>query len=1540
MSIICRIKERQRQMEEEKERLIKEKNEREKLHLEKLRIESLEKERKEAEDRKRKEKEKKKREEEEEKVRMEEFKRKQLEEYENNRERNIYDQIKSELAKIKDEDEKMKEKIEKERKKKSLLQQIQNEISRIKGSDANSEDNGDDGIDDETPAWLKKVISSKNKELNKHREDLSPKRNILQLDLDETNKMVVEDLYDTPSWIKIFQERSEKLKNSKVNFNVEASQVHSDIKTENDLEEDELMDIEQKKSQRMYIPLNVDYETAISQNEAIVQKSVKDLKTQLETANHKQKGEHPVVKRSEKTVVDRVRKVKSMLLDSDKRKVDEPKKAEVSKSKAKKIKTFFERPATDDEKTITKPKKAKRKFIKPLFVEETEKEPVRKTSDQKEWKWKQKSVSELYNYINTNKQHIPESITNITKDNKTKEGVSIQEEEVNDDSKEFELYISCIHDYIGQIDQDDTESCFKDTLKAYLNLIEDDSKAKKKKTKLPERKNLVLTNTSELKNRLEESFNKDSTSMKKDITVGKVDTAFLIKNEETREFSKQTVSRDLTKSIVNKYENIGTIEESRELYSMKRKLIPCKPDVDTSSWKKKQMEHQWKYKQKNIEDLQKFIQENKKEDNQNNSNCNNINQCTSIFKHIDFSQRLVDEEKKMLEFEQFMDEIHDFLESETVDEGESAFKWGIHAYMDLIEDSEAKGGVSVQYEKKPSTDKIPKLKDIKAKLETKPDIDYHDNSKEIGRLDVSSYLSSIGDNDEKADRDDHVVYNKDVNVTNRKALFESTEEEETIKDKTVVRKKLINITAHDENTVEKLPEVQYDWKYKKKDIHELQQFINRNRDIASKELAMANDKIHKRQENPDSSALLASSANLVSQIKDRDDEFEKFMSELNEYMNDKSDTMEQEAVKDNIRHYLEMIDQPSGSYRNEKLPIIGTARRVKDIKDNLTTNQQKEYMTQVNSNLIGKVSHFFKKNTNEKLNSNVIKENIASLLEPGKAKIIKANLEKKPKLKRSSSVVDMPMTKLNKGMFESDSPNTDIVPSLHSLKERQSNLKFKYAEKDKMPIKLDISKYRKSTKQEPVISQWDDYTDPEEKKKAILAKHGLKYFQRDNNEADMEDILNYESKDDMKAYEKELKQRYFLCDADDSSMDSSPEMERKKKEGSHSSLLNILNVMKKATTKSSFNETKSKVKDFGKSSSYSKSDVDLSDINKSCTDVKGLFERGDVYHKENKKSIVFDDDELAQFNTMEKRSLWENSMKSKSIQRTSSSSEIEAESVARVKEMFEKGKISKDSLQNFINSRSVIESNKSGYGEEEDRKLTIQDELEELRQSSKLKNMFRIEKGKSDKPSSLRRTNSCIGVSGERLPEDLDEEVMAEVSVTNKMVKAMFEQNAPKYKFGGSGSNLSLNGSKENLTNQGPVKRPSVKPKEERKWVLDSINKYFDVIVEEEEEADDDEDYVEDDEYYDTTDEDYDDYEEEDEEYSASGGEEDIEGTKTDNNNFQSTSKMRGLLSSVVTKISGSVGTLAQKDLMSSLKQNLGSQINLRSSNSNLLSNT
>lgn len=112
--------------------------------------------------------------------------------------------------------------------------------------------------------------------------------------------------------------------------------------------------------------------------------------------------------------------------------------------------------------------------------------------------------------------------------------------------------------------------------------------------------------------------------------------------------------------------------------------------------------------------------------------------------------------------------------------------------------------------------------------------------------------------------------------------------------------------------------------------------------------------------------------------------------------------------------------------------------------------------------------------------------------------------------------------------------------------------------------------------------------------------------------------------------------------------------------------------------------------------------------------------------------------------------------------------------------------------------------------------------------------------------------------------------------------------------------------------------RPSLRPKEERKWVLDTINQYFDVIVEEEDEEPnskepDDEDYSDDD-SIDSLSE-YDDDEMLEEEYE-----------EPNNAGYKSSSRMRSLLSKAAGNVTNSQTNLA---CLSKLKQNLGSRISL-----------
>ena len=87
-------------------------------------------------------------------------------------------------------------------------------------------------------------------------------------------------------------------------------------------------------------------------------------------------------------------------------------------------------------------------------------------------------------------------------------------------------------------------------------------------------------------------------------------------------------------------------------------------------------------------------------------------------------------------------------------------------------------------------------------------------------------------------------------------------------------------------------------------------------------------------------------------------------------------------------------------------------------------------------------------------------------------------------------------------------------------------------------------------------------------------------------------------------------------------------------------------------------------------------------------------------------------------------------------------------------------------------------------------------------------------------------------------------------------------------------------------------------------------------------------------------DDDNDDMEEEDYEYEDEEeyeySDEDLGEAVPTEPGFQSTTKMRCLLSSVVANISGSRSNLNRQEIVTSLKQNLGSRTNLRASSSQL----
>ena len=159
--------------------------------------------------------------------------------------------------------------------------------------------------------------------------------------------------------------------------------------------------------------------------------------------------------------------------------------------------------------------------------------------------------------------------------------------------------------------------------------------------------------------------------------------------------------------------------------------------------------------------------------------------------------------------------------------------------------------------------------------------------------------------------------------------------------------------------------------------------------------------------------------------------------------------------------------------------------------------------------------------------------------------------------------------------------------------------------------------------------------------------------------------------------------------------------------------------------------------------------------------------------------------------------------------------------------------------------------------------------------------------------SDLNRSLSLTNISQRRVEDDLDDETLSNLKQNNKNAKSFFEASATKYRFGGSLANI---------VEDVKVKTKSNKIVDDRSWVLESINKHFDVIMEENEEESDDEEY-----YYSDSD---DEYEKGTEEVCSEGA-------------LKSSFQMQSLLRSVVSQITTKDQTLDENSVLNNLKRQL-----------------
>lgn len=386
----------------------------------------------------------------------------------------IHERIKRELEKLRIEEELQQEKIRKERKKKELMRQIQDEIDKIKEANVPKDK-------EETPKWLQMVM---NPNLRKQKKASHESMNIhasRETIIDEQEKEIID--IEPPKWIQIFQEKSKKIADLKNEL------MHKkQLARQETCQENNIGSLNQK-------------DTTTESKEHLENNHLKKMDCLQDIAIGKSCPETSILPDC-KTVSseNRVKQVKDLLFTRElKDEEDKLKHTEVKKEKASTMKKLFESKLTND-----KPKKSvkqpKRKIVQ---LPEKHTEVKQKKKETVHWKWKEKESKELYDYINSNKTYVPEVLLTKAKQS-FEQQISQSEEEILQEEALYDEYLSQIEHYIEQETKNETETIFKETLTAYLDLIDDRPRSKASDvTPVASKTMLSLTNTAVLRNQFE-----------------------------------------------------------------------------------------------------------------------------------------------------------------------------------------------------------------------------------------------------------------------------------------------------------------------------------------------------------------------------------------------------------------------------------------------------------------------------------------------------------------------------------------------------------------------------------------------------------------------------------------------------------------------------------------------------------------------------------------------------------------------------------------------------------------------------------------------------------------------------------------------------------------------------------------------------------------------------------------------------------------------------------------------------------------------------
>lgn len=1025
-------------------------------------------------------------------------------------------------------------------------------------------------------------------------------------------------------------------------------------------------------------------------------------------------------------------------------------------------------------------------------------------------------------------------------------------------------------------------------------------------------------------------------------------------SESKKKFEDNVLSgiSDVMSKVKNKFEN--PVEENIALYKpeiRKRLNLTTALKFDSLSTEtsdeivKPKTEKEWAWKSKTALELElenmpiksNTEKTNKKEqklafqDLKYNELMEDINAVKERLKDRNLKQ---ENESKMNEMNRFMDEIKSSLGKIENEDSDS---------------EEDKPKPKAIKKKQPSTPNIQKksdkselIRNLKNELLLeKQKHSKSNNSNEINDLDISvnkikqRIIENISTDDPiKKGKEQVIVGSSLVSKIAEMLVAEEKQDETKLNKAPKVLLRNTSLENEDDQPVKTLEDLKNEqqsrkWAWKEKDMKDLHNFIKSYDDVVPQKIMDQQRNLQDLEEELDivESLIENKDTNIIVQIREeKEREFNNFMDGVKLYINEKTNTREEDDFKKGMKSYLDLIDQNnksdeksysipqlrtntldrlktklfSESPKNSEIPQHPSVSKlssslmdaVANPQPNLSLKQQPS--PEIQGNQTSLVKSFFESQKNIpspiikskgihpailnlkhsksesgiKSLSSQLKHKLKTIIEVHqyieshedlcvptlielihKFTITKKEEEKlaiyKKFLEGAHSFVDQKARSEEQKIFKDnidaylkviENPDEKLngTPKL----KKHANIGARQSTNSK---KNQIEKHQEISNAENVEKY--KLLSPEEKRKLILQKHGLKDHVRITSISDDSDNSDGDSSDeDVKDLsDNELCLKYGLPAI------YIPE-EKEKKETSVYGFRNLLSKIRQVssgklvesnaipqTQSLTRNESSEHIPPLG-SSARIKDIFEAKQAESYSPSVTRKVKESDLFNKGLNDKLIKKFEEATPSPDLSKRfgnfalqksstisnvgSIFENKVQDNSPSHNSPSANEE-----RI--------LSIERSRSFSKFKNAFES---GVGLNDDEEVDVAQDFEQrkvkaelsaLRSSSKIQSMFRINRSQSDLDKSP------------RLDRKLDEEVLKDVSRSRSAITNMFESQTPKITFGG-------NKIKQDIEKTKTKAKKNEQSDDNRKWVFDTIQKYFDVIVEEEQEEEEDEDEIED----------------------------------------------------------------------------------------------